>query len=121
VTLFNPYLPTGKVGMAVSQDGLPFTWYKGHLSGGTILDPSLDSEVFDVVHLGVSDVMFNFYLEALQKTNSSVVVYRSSPTTTQESRTFWRFCIHMYHQGSQVNISYLNNECRRFFEVKNHY
>jgi hypothetical protein len=27
----------------------------------------------------------------------------------------------MYHQGSQVSISYLKNECRRFFEVKNHY
>lgn len=59
VTPFNPYLPTGRVGMAVSQDGLSFTRYKGHLSGGAMMDPSPDSEAFDAVHLGVSDVLFD--------------------------------------------------------------
>jgi len=59
VTPFNPYLPTGRVGMAVSQDGLSFTRYKGHLSGGAMMDPSPDSEAFDAVHLGVSDVVFD--------------------------------------------------------------
>jgi predicted GH43/DUF377 family glycosyl hydrolase len=58
VTPFNPYLPTGRVGMAVSQDGLSFTRYKGHLSGGA-MNPSPDSEAFDAVHLGVSDVLFD--------------------------------------------------------------
>lgn len=56
---FNPFLPTGRTGMAVSQDGLTFSRYRGNLSGGAIMDPSSDENSFDAVHLGVSDILFD--------------------------------------------------------------
>lgn len=59
VTPFNPSLPTGRNGMAVSEDGLHFERYSGHLSGGAIMDPSPEYDSFDAVHLGVSDVFYD--------------------------------------------------------------
>ncbi|KAG0560214.1 hypothetical protein KC19_10G162800 [Ceratodon purpureus] len=59
VTPFNASLPTGRNGMAVSEDGLQFERYKGHLSGGAIMDPSEEYDTFDAVHLGVSDVFYD--------------------------------------------------------------
>jgi hypothetical protein len=59
VTPFNASLPTGRNGMAVSEDGLQFERYKGHLSGGAIMDPSPEYDTFDAVHLGVSDVFYD--------------------------------------------------------------
>ena len=56
---FNPTLPTGRVGMAVSEDGLQFHRYQGHLDGGAIMDPSADYDAFDAVHLGVSDILYD--------------------------------------------------------------
>uniref|UniRef100_A0A7I4AGY0 Glycosyl hydrolase family 32 N-terminal domain-containing protein n=1 Tax=Physcomitrium patens TaxID=3218 RepID=A0A7I4AGY0_PHYPA len=56
---FNASLPTGRNGMAVSEDGLQFERYMGHLSGGAIMDPSPDYAAFDAVHIGVSDVLYD--------------------------------------------------------------
>ncbi|KAJ7569439.1 hypothetical protein O6H91_01G078000 [Diphasiastrum complanatum] len=55
---FNQFLPTGRVGLATSSDGLSFLRYKGDLEGGAIMDPSDNPTDFDCVHVAVSDVHY---------------------------------------------------------------
>lgn len=57
---FNASLPTGRIGLALSDDGaLSFSRFKGPLSQGALLDPSDDPSSFDCVHIAVGDVAFN--------------------------------------------------------------
>ncbi|MCO5593220.1 hypothetical protein L7F22_047227 [Adiantum nelumboides] len=63
VTPFNASLPTGRIGLALSNDGgLSFTRFKGPLPQGALLDPSDDPSTFDCVHIAVGDVAFNAFL-----------------------------------------------------------
>eukprot|EP00850_Spirogloea_muscicola_P005079 SM000023S07535 [mRNA] locus=s23:43045:44620:+ [translate_table: standard] len=49
--------PTGRVGMAVSADGVAWTRFRGPLPGGAVFDPNdHDEGAFDAVQVGVSDV-----------------------------------------------------------------
>lgn len=50
-------VPTGRIGMATSRDGIEWTRFKGPLPSGAILDPSDDDDAFDSVHIAVSDVV----------------------------------------------------------------
>lgn len=49
-------LPTGRVGLATSSDGLSWTRIDGPLTMGAVFEPSADETRFDSGHLGVSDV-----------------------------------------------------------------
>ncbi|GJP54391.1 hypothetical protein CLOM_g13483 [Closterium sp. NIES-68] len=51
-----PGTPFGRVGMALSHDGVTWERYHGPLPGGAIFDPSDDPSAFDCVHVGCSDV-----------------------------------------------------------------
>lgn len=52
-------LSTGRVGMAVSRDGVSWTRFPGSLPEGAILDPDEQtSSAFDNVHVGCTDVFF---------------------------------------------------------------
>lgn len=60
VTPFNPSLPTGRIGMAISSDGgLSFDRFVGTRPQGALMDPSDDPSAFDCVHIAVGDVLFN--------------------------------------------------------------
>eukprot|EP00850_Spirogloea_muscicola_P010578 SM000062S19964 [mRNA] locus=s62:578413:588150:- [translate_table: standard] len=52
-----PSLPTGRIGMAVSADGVRWERFRGPLPGGAIMDPAEDPAAFDSVHIAVSDVV----------------------------------------------------------------
>ncbi|XP_024545064.1 uncharacterized protein LOC112351408 [Selaginella moellendorffii] len=54
---FNVFLPTGRIGMATSEDGYRFERAKGPLYEGAVMDPSDDPSAFDAVHIGVGDVI----------------------------------------------------------------
>lgn len=47
----------GRVGLALSDDGVHWERYKGPLEGGAIFDPSTDEGAFDTAHVSVSDVI----------------------------------------------------------------
>ena len=49
------FLPTGRVGYAVSSDGLKWRRRAGPLAAGACLEPS--EQGFDCVHVGVGDVV----------------------------------------------------------------
>lgn len=53
----NALLPTGRIGMASSADGIKWSRVRGGLPGGACLDPSTDPEAFDCIHVGVGDVV----------------------------------------------------------------
>ncbi|KAH7285688.1 hypothetical protein KP509_33G041100 [Ceratopteris richardii] len=60
VVPFNAALPTGRIGLALSNDGgLSFARFKGPLPQGALFDPSDDPTSFDCVHIAVGDVFFN--------------------------------------------------------------
>ncbi|CAI5988659.1 unnamed protein product [Closterium sp. NIES-65] len=52
-----PGTPFGRVGLAVSSDGITWERYPGPLPGGAVFDPSDDPSAFDSVHVGCSDVL----------------------------------------------------------------
>ncbi|CAI7769601.1 unnamed protein product [Closterium sp. NIES-53] len=52
-----PGTPFGRVGLAVSSDGITWERYHGPLPGGAVFDPSDDPSAFDSVHVGCSDVL----------------------------------------------------------------
>ncbi|KAH9300391.1 hypothetical protein KI387_011974 [Taxus chinensis] len=56
---FNNFLPTGRIGMAVSSDGAAFRRYRGPLTNGAVMDPSDNPDAFDSVHLAVSDIVYS--------------------------------------------------------------
>lgn len=47
----------GRVGLALSDDGVRWERYEGPLEGGAVLDPSADESAFDTAHVSVSDVI----------------------------------------------------------------
>jgi hypothetical protein len=49
-------LPTGRVGLATSQDGIAWERVKGPLTMGAVLEPSADPARFDSGHVGVGSV-----------------------------------------------------------------
>jgi len=49
-------LPTGRVGLATSRDGLAWERVRGPLTLGSVLEPHADTARFDSGHVGVSDV-----------------------------------------------------------------
>ncbi|TVS09906.1 MAG: glycosyl hydrolase [Gammaproteobacteria bacterium] len=49
-------LPTGRVGLAESPDGLDWTRVRGPLTKGAVLEPHPDPRRFDSAHLGISDI-----------------------------------------------------------------
>jgi predicted GH43/DUF377 family glycosyl hydrolase len=49
-------LPTGRVGLATSKDGLNWTRIDGPLARGAVFGPSGDEARFDAAHVGVSHV-----------------------------------------------------------------
>ncbi len=53
-------LSTGRVGVALSEDGFHWKRYRGTLPEGAILDPdeASSSSSFDCVHVGCGDVFF---------------------------------------------------------------
>lgn len=51
------FLPTGRIGTAISDDGISWKRLRGPLSGGACFDPSVDEDAFDSVHVGVGDVV----------------------------------------------------------------
>lgn len=52
-----PFLPTGRIGLAVSDDGLAWRRVQGPLQGGASLDPCASKAAFDSLHVGVGDVV----------------------------------------------------------------
>ncbi|MGB5834072.1 MAG: glycosyl hydrolase [Thiohalocapsa sp.] len=50
-------LPTGRCGMAVSDDGLQWRRVAGPLTKGAVFEPHPDARRFDSSHVGVSDVV----------------------------------------------------------------
>ena len=52
-------LSTGRVGLAVSEDGVHWNRQKGPLPQGAIFDPDERANCFDSVHVGCSDVVFH--------------------------------------------------------------
>ena len=51
-------LPTGKTGLARSDDGIHWERVRGPLAGGAVMAPDEDEERFDSAHVGVSDIHF---------------------------------------------------------------
>ncbi len=49
-------LPSGRIGLAVSRDGVRWERVRGPQTLGAVLDPSDDPAAFDAAHVGVSDV-----------------------------------------------------------------
>lgn len=49
-------LPTGRCGLAVSDDGIRWRSVAGPLTRGAVLEPHPDAQRFDSSHVGVSDV-----------------------------------------------------------------
>jgi hypothetical protein len=49
-------LPSGRIGLAVSRDGLRWRRVRGLEEQGSLLAPRYDSEFFDSTHVGVGDV-----------------------------------------------------------------
>lgn len=52
-------LSTGRVGLALSEDGVHWSRHRGPLPQGAILDPEEGGDTFDSVHVGCSDVLFH--------------------------------------------------------------
>lgn len=52
-------LSTGRIGMALSEDGIHWNHHRGPLPHGALLDPDDDEHAFDSVHVGCSDVFFH--------------------------------------------------------------
>ncbi|CAI5995922.1 unnamed protein product [Closterium sp. NIES-65] len=50
-------VPIGRVGLAVSRDGVTWQRVRGPLPGGAVLDPAESDEAFDSVHVAVGDVL----------------------------------------------------------------
>lgn len=50
-------LPSGRIGLAVSDDGLRWERVRGPLTKGAVLEPHPDAARFDAAHVGVSDVV----------------------------------------------------------------
>lgn len=53
----NPFLPTGRIGMAASEDGIAWRRIRGPLPGGAAMDPASSMDAFDSTHVGVGDVV----------------------------------------------------------------
>ena len=51
-------LPTGRVGVADSRDGIHWERVKGPLTMGAVLEPHADEQRFDAGHVGVSDIAY---------------------------------------------------------------
>jgi hypothetical protein len=51
-------LPTGRVGLATSSDGIHFTRVRGPLTMGSVFEPHPDPARFDSGHVGVNDVHY---------------------------------------------------------------
>ena len=49
-------LPTGRVGLARSDDGINWRRVRGPLTQGAILEPDSDQSRFDSAHVGISDI-----------------------------------------------------------------
>jgi hypothetical protein len=49
-------LPTGRVGMARSEDGIQWQRVEGPLTMGAVLEPHPQPERFDSAHVGISDI-----------------------------------------------------------------
>jgi predicted GH43/DUF377 family glycosyl hydrolase len=55
-----PFVPTGRVGLATSSDGITWTKYRAaDRDDGAILSPSDDPEAWDACHIGVGDVVIH--------------------------------------------------------------
>ena len=50
-------VPTGRIGLAVSEDGIMWDRCRGPLPGGAVFDPSEDADAFDAVQVAVGDVI----------------------------------------------------------------
>ena len=49
-------LPSGRIGLAESDDGIHWRRVRGPMTGGAVLDPHPDPNRFDAAHVGVSDI-----------------------------------------------------------------
>ena len=49
-------LPTGRVGLATSADGISWQRVTGPLTGGAVFEPHPDPARFDSAHVGISDI-----------------------------------------------------------------
>jgi hypothetical protein len=49
-------LPTGRVGLATSIDGIAWQRVRGPLTGGAVFEPHADPARFDSAHVGISDI-----------------------------------------------------------------
>jgi hypothetical protein len=49
-------LPTGRVGLATSRDGIHWERVRGPLTMGAVFEPSNDPDRFDNAHVGISDI-----------------------------------------------------------------
>jgi hypothetical protein len=68
-------LSTGRIGLALSEDGVHWNRHRGPLPQGAILDPDEeDPTSFDSVHVGCSDVMFHDGNELLLPTLDSTLL-----------------------------------------------
>ncbi len=52
-------LPTGRCGLAISDDGVHWERVQGPLTMGAVFEPHSDPNRFDSAHVGVSDVTYN--------------------------------------------------------------
>ena len=52
-----PAFGTGRIALAKSEDGIVWERYKGHLTGGAIMEWSDDPDAFDSTHIASSDVL----------------------------------------------------------------
>lgn len=92
-------LSTGRIGLALSEDGLRWTRYRGALPEGAILDPDDGSPSFDSVHIGCSDVFFHegkeispaflLYLTAARFSFRSIVTSGNVRETQMQNTTLW--------------------------------
>lgn len=51
-------LPTGRVGLATSDDGINWQRVRGPLTMGSVFEPHADPQRFDSGHVGISDIHF---------------------------------------------------------------
>ena len=49
-------LPSGRVGLAKSDDGISWERVRGPLTNGAVFEPDIDATRFDSAHVGISDI-----------------------------------------------------------------
>lgn len=72
-------LPTGRIGLATSRDGLAWERVRGPLTRGAVFEPHPDDRRFDSGHVGVSDVHWRDGLWWMWYFGGSQVVQQFGP------------------------------------------